>query len=96
MNRNNIFNTIKKYREKSGDEFGILRIGVFGSLAKGQENSASDVDVVVDLNKQDLFRIIGIKQDLEDILVLKVDVISYRPGMNKFLKERIDQEAVYV
>ncbi|EFI33405.1 DNA polymerase beta domain protein region [Desulfonatronospira thiodismutans ASO3-1] len=48
MNRNNIFNTIKKYREKSGDEFGILRIGVFGSLAKGQENSASDVDVVVD------------------------------------------------
>ncbi|WP_291322508.1 nucleotidyltransferase domain-containing protein [Desulfonatronospira sp.] len=96
MNRNNIFNTIKKYREESGDELGILRIGVFGSLAKGQENSASDIDVVVDLNKQDLFRIIGIKQDLEDILGLKVDVISYRPGMNKFLKERIDQEAVYV
>ncbi len=96
MNRDNIINTIRKYREESGDQLGIIRMGVFGSLAKGEENSASDVDVVVDLNKQDLFRIIGIKQDLEKILGIKVDVVSYRPGMKKFLKEIIDQEAIYV
>ncbi len=38
---------------------------------------------------------IGIKQDLEEQLGSKVDIVSYRPTMNPFLKRRIDQEAVY-
>jgi uncharacterized protein len=96
MNRDNIFNSIKKYREEAASELGLRRIGIFGSVAKGQDTPASDIDIVVDLNKQDLFRIIGIKQDLEKIFERKVDIISYRPGMNAFLKNRIDQEAIYV
>ena len=39
---------------------------------------------------------IGIKQDLEETLHAKVDVISYREKMNAFLKNRIDKEAIYV
>ena len=48
------------------------------------------------LKNQDLFNLIGIKQDLEEQLNLPVDVISYRKKMNGFLKRRIDKEAVYV
>lgn len=96
MNNEHLFSIIKQYREEAASELGLRRIGIFGSVAKGQDTSASDIDVVVDLNKQDLFRIIGIKQDLEKILERKVDIISYRPGMNTFLKKRIDQEAIYV
>ena len=35
-------------------------------------------------------------QELEDILHLPVDVVSYRPNMNVFLKKCIDRDAVYV
>jgi predicted nucleotidyltransferase len=56
----------------------------------------SDIDVVVELEKQDLFNIIGIKQDLEEQLQQAVDIVSYRKNMNEFLKRRIDNEAAYV
>jgi hypothetical protein len=78
------------------DRYKIIRIGVFGSAARDSMNEQSDIDVVVELGKQDLFNIIGIKQDLEEQFSKPVDVISYREKMNQFLKKRIDKEAVYV
>jgi predicted nucleotidyltransferase len=39
---------------------------------------------------------LGIKQDLEEIFSVSVDIIRYRENMNSFLKKRIDKEAVYV
>jgi len=65
-------------------------------LCKIRQTKISDIDIVVKLEKQDLFNMIGIKQDLEDALHTQVDIISYRERMNAFLKQRIDKEAVYV
>ena len=56
----------------------------------------SDIDVVVELETQDLFDLIGIKLDLEEQLSQQVDIVSYREKMKEFLKRRIDKEAVYV
>jgi predicted nucleotidyltransferase len=73
----------------------LVRIGVFGSIARGQFSEDSDVDVVVELAKPDLLLMIGIKQDLEALLGRSVDVVRYRKDMNPFLKQRIEQEAIY-
>jgi predicted nucleotidyltransferase len=51
-------------------------------MARSVQGPASDVDVVVDLERQDLFFMIGIKQELEESLRTAVDVVSYRPTMN--------------
>ena len=59
-------------------------------------NEESDIDVVVELGKPDLFYLIGIKQDLEEKFRRPVDIVRYRDTMNGFLKKRIDKEAVYV
>lgn len=75
--------------------YGLRRIGLFGSVAKGRPGPTGDVDVVVDLDRQDLFFLIGIKQELEETLRAEVDVVSYRPTMNPYLKCRIDAEAIY-
>ncbi|MFZ5759510.1 MAG: nucleotidyltransferase family protein, partial [Thermodesulfobacteriota bacterium] len=56
----------------------------------------SDIDIVVKLKKQDLFDLIGIKQDLEDKFHTHVDLVSYRNTMDPYLKKKIDQEAIYV
>ena len=73
-----------------------MALGIFGSVARDESQESSDVDVVVKLKKQDLFNMIGIKQDLEEMLHTHVDVISYREQMNSFLKNRIDRESLYV
>jgi uncharacterized protein len=96
MKREEILLSLKRFKAGKGREYRIRRIGFFGSAARDQMNRDSDIDVVVELEKQDLFALIGIKQDLEEALREPVDVVSYRDGMNDFLKNRIEKEAVYV
>lgn len=96
MKRDDILRTLVRFRDIKQDEFGIVRIGVFGSVARDEITDISDVDVVVELDRPDLFTLIGIKQELEELLHRSVDVVRYREGMNGYLKRRIEQEAVYV
>ena len=96
MRRHDILYTLARFRELKQDEFGIVRIGVFGSVAREEITDASDVDVVVELDRPDLFALVGIKQELEELLHRPVDVVRFRQRMNAYLKRRIEQEAVYV
>jgi uncharacterized protein len=96
MSRSDIIQTLKTFKEQHAEEYGIQHMGLFGSLARDEATKDSDVDVVVKVIKQDMFNLIGIKQDLEEILHTSVDLISYREKMNPFLKKRIDKDAFYV
>ena len=96
MTRKDILQLLAKFQRDRRDEFGIVRLGIFGSTARDQFGDESDVDVVVELAYPDLFALIGIKQELEAVLQRPVDVVRYREHMNSFLKQRIQQEAVYV
>lgn len=95
MNRDDIIAELKRFRDRNKGRYEILKIGIFGSAARNASGPGSDLDVVVILGKQDLFNLIGIKQDLEEQLHIPVDVVSYREKMNGFLKRRIDNEAIY-
>lgn len=57
--------------------------------------ATSDIDVIVEM-PPDLFQLIGLKQELEELLDRPVDIVRYREQMNRFLKERIDREVIYV
>ena len=96
MERNEIIQTLRGFMEMNGDRYEIIRIGVFGSAARDSMDEQSDIDVVVEIGKPDLFYLIGIKQDLEEKFHRPVDIVRYRDRMNAFLKKRIDKEAVYV
>ena len=96
MKRNEIMQTLRGFVELNRDRYEIIRIGVFGSAARDSMNEQSDIDVVVELGKPDLFYLIGIKQELEEEFHRPVDIVRYRNRMNAFLKKRIDKEAVYV
>jgi predicted nucleotidyltransferase len=96
MKRDDILRTLVRFRDIRQDEFGIVRIGVFGSVARDEITDTSDVDVVVELDRPDLLALVGIKQELEESLQRSVDVVRYRERMNAHLKRRIEQEAIYV
>ena len=96
MSNTEILQILRAFKEKCAEQYGIISLGLFGSAARNESGAESDVDIVIKLKKQDLFNMIGIKQDLEETLHKNVDVISYRQTMNTFLKDRIDKEAIYV
>ena len=96
MDRNIAVNIISQFKAENLDRYGIKKLGIFGSMALDSTGPANDVDIVVELKKPDMFCLIGIKQDLEALLNMPVDIVRYRKSMNKFLKKRIDTDAVYV
>ena len=81
---------------KSCQEYGISKIGVFGSVARNEAKDDSDIDIVIRIHEPDFFMLSSIKSLLQEKLLKRVDVVTYRPDMNEFLKNRIDSEAVYV
>jgi len=91
-----VLQILKKRKAAFVKNFGVTSIGVFGSLARGENRPESDVDIVVKMSKPDLFYMVHIKEELETDYQTTVDIVHYREKMNTFLKRRIDQEAVYV
>ena len=96
MKRDDVILSLRRFKEINQQKYNIIRIGLFGSAARDSMREQSDIDVVVELETQDLFDLIGIKLDLEEQLSQEIDIVSYREKMNEFLKRRIDKEAVYV
>ncbi len=96
MKQDEIVISLRRFKDANKNKYEIVKIGLFGSAARDNMNEESDIDVVVELKKQDLFHLIGIKQDLENQFNKQVDIVSYRKRMNHFLKKRIDGEAIYV
>jgi uncharacterized protein len=74
---------------------GASRIRVFGSVARGEETSNSDVDFLVDLPQgYDMFRQrVALTQKLSDFLQVGVDLVPEHE-LNKFIKRRVLEEAV--
>lgn len=91
-----IVNFLKSKKEFFEKEYKVKKIGIFGSYARGEIREESDIDIAVELEKPDLFFLIGIKQTIEEAFGSKVDIIRLRENMNQLLKKRIEQEAIYV
>lgn len=57
-------------------EFGVKRIGLFGSYAKGTFTEHSDVDVIVEFERPIGFKFIELTEYLERLFGRKVDVLT--------------------
>ncbi len=73
---------------------GAYNLRIFGSLARGEADAQSDVDILVELEEgRSLFDLGGLSMDLENLLECKVDVVTAR-GLRKRISERVLREAV--
>ncbi|MBI5910086.1 MAG: nucleotidyltransferase family protein [Betaproteobacteria bacterium] len=72
---------------------GASNLRVFGSVAKGIDREGSDIDLLVDIRQgTSLFDLVGMQQDFEDVLGMKVDLLT-EPELHPELKERVLSEA---
>ena len=73
---------------------GASNVRVFGSVARGEADSESDIDLLVDLEPgRSLFDLGGLLMDLQDLLDHKVDVVTER-GLRERMRERVLKEAI--
>lgn len=71
-------------------------IGVFGSYARGDQESESDLDLLIDFHSQvNLLDIIGLEQELSEILEIKVDLVTVN-SVNNRLKPYIQQDLIRI
>lgn len=76
--------------------YGIQRLGVFGSVARGEQNDDSDVDICYEGRALSFLTMDLLQSELEKLLGCKVDTVRVRDNMNPVLRERIKKEGVYV
>lgn len=75
---------------------GVLRAGVFGSYARGEEGNRSDLDLLVELPAGwSLLDLVRLQMDLGDELGIEVDAHTYR-SLHRLLRERILGEEVRI
>lgn len=91
-----IINILKDFKSKQAARYGILKMGVFGSVARNEQHEDSDVDVYFEGELSGLFALAHLKNELEEILGCKVDIVRLRDNMNTLLRRRIEREGVYV
>ena len=87
-------------REKRDDilrlaaKHGARDVRVFGSLARGEADENSDIDLVVALDRgRSLFDLGGLQYDLQELLGCRVDVVTER-SLKARVRQRVLQEAV--
>jgi uncharacterized protein len=74
--------------------YGASNVRIFGSVARSEARPDSDIDFLVRLEDQrSLLDLVGLWQDLEELLGCKVDVVTER-GLKERMRERVLREAV--
>ena len=87
---------LKQFKDTKGVAYGIRKIGLFGSVARGEHKEGSDVDVCFEGIPQGFFAIGGVKVELEELFGCSVDVVRLREKMDTFFKNQIMKEVIYV
>ena len=87
---------LRKFVAERGAEYGIIRIGIFGSVARGEQNETSDVDVYYEGHALGLKSLAGLPQALSEYLDAPVDVIRDHDGLSPSFRNRIMREVIYV
>ena len=74
----------------------VKRAGLFGSCARGEMKKGSDIDILIELDKNvSLLDFVGIKIEIEEVLNKKVDLVEYST-IKSLLKQNILKEEVSI
>jgi len=99
VDKNEIIRLIKENFHVLASEYGVSRIGIFGSAAKETMTEDSDLDIVVEFSRPIGFKFIHLVEYLETLFGKKVDVITKDGIENIRVKEvarNIERNLIYV
>ena len=77
-------------------DFGVEKIGIFGSFARNEQTKKSDIDILVEFKKPiGLFKFVELEDELSKILKCKVDLVTQN-ALKPAMKSKVLEDVVYV
>lgn len=74
-----------------------IRIGIFGSFARGENNKDSDLDILIKFNDRiSLLKLVQIEQELSDMLGMPIDLVTENSLKNPRLKKSIEMDLITI
>ncbi|MDD3925224.1 MAG: nucleotidyltransferase family protein [bacterium] len=94
MTREEVIRQLVKHRTDL-ESFGVKSLALFGSVARGEEDAESDIDMLVEFSRPvGFFTFLDVKEYLENLLGKEVDLVTY-DALKRQLRQRILQESVH-
>ncbi len=95
-NRSAILHFLKQHKDELEKEFGVTKIGLFGSYARNEQNEHSDIDIAVELHSANRFRsFFALKSYLEHALNTPID-LGIESTLKPVIKASVKKEIIYV
>jgi len=96
MTKSFILHFLKQHKNYLKQEFGLTKIGLFGSYAREEAHEGSDVDLAVEIESPNKFRsFFALKAYLEQHLNHKID-LGIESTLKPTVKQQIKDEIIYV
>ena len=95
MTKNKILNYLINNKQKFKKEFGVEKIGLFGSFARDEATKDSDIDLVIDMKPKSLKKRLSLKQKIETELQTNVD-LGYLSSLRNFIAKKKKKDLIYV
>lgn len=86
---------LKQFKEHATEKYGILRIGIFGSVARDEQTDNSDLDVCIDVKNPDAFMLADIRDELEKLCHCRIDLLRLRTGLSSLLIQNIEKDGIF-
>lgn len=95
MTKDQIINYLITHKKEFQQKYEVEKIGLFGSYARNEAKEDSDIDIFVKM-KPSLFKLVGLKERIEEDLKKQVDVIREHKNIKPFLLQMIQKDIQYV
>jgi len=96
MKKRDVIRVLKTQGKELEERFNVASLSLFGSVARDEAGTDSDVDLLVEFTKPvGLFQFIELQQRLEELLGCKVDLGTTR-SLKPRIKDHVLQEAIRV
>lgn len=87
---------LKAFKAEFGKQYGITKLGIFGSVARQENREDSDIDIVVEVNHPSLRLMYELEEALKDLFGCKVDLIRFRETLRPLFKNNLQKDVIYV
>lgn len=95
MTRDQILDFLRQHKQEMHDRFGVTKIGLFGSYARGEAREDSDIDVAIELSRYSADGYFGVLHLLEDSFKKRID-LGIESNFKPILRPYIMKEIIYV
>jgi len=95
LTREDILTILRDNKERFAEQYGVTKLGLFGSFARNEATEESDVDICVEMPPV-YIQMFHLWDEIAEKTARSVDLVRVRRGMNTFLKKRINRDAIYV